>query len=46
MVPITRRDTNQIAILIIRNIILESGGHQEEGSTTHPKTKLPNNIHK
>ena len=44
MVPIIRRNTNQIAISIIRSVILESGSHQEEESTTYPKTKLPNNI--
>ena len=44
MVPITRGNTNQVAIRIIGNVILENGSHQEEGSITNPKTKLPNNI--
>ena len=45
MVPIIYKNTNRIiTILTIGNTILESGGHPEEGSTTHPKTKLPDNI--
>ena len=44
MVSITRENTNQIAIQIIGNTILESSGYQEEGNTTNSKTKLPNNI--
>ena len=44
MVSITRGNTNQIAIRIVGNVILGSGGYQEEGSTINPKIKLPNDI--
>ena len=44
MVSITWGSTNQVAVRIVGNVILESGNHQEEGSITNPKTKLPNDI--
>ena len=44
MVSVIYGNTNQTAVLIIGSIILESGGYQEEGNTTYPKTELPNNI--
>ena len=44
MVSITRGNTNQVAIRIIENVILESSGYQKERSIINSKTKLPNNI--
>ena len=44
MVSITRGNTNQTAVRITRNAILENGGHQVERNTTNPKTKLPNDV--
>ena len=45
MVSITRGNTNQTAIRIVRDVILESNGYQKKGSTTNSKIKLPNDIH-
>ena len=44
MVSITQWNTNQIAIRIVGNVILEGDGYQENRSITYSKTKLPNNI--